>query len=408
MSKRFHLFEVTGVELEYMIVDRDSLQVRSLADELIYEVTGDYTADVERGAIGWSNELVNHVIELKTNGPAHSLEGLNDQFHQNVVDINQRLKKWNAMLLPTGTHPMMDPYTQTVIWPHEHNEVYSLYNRIFDCRGHGWANLQSTHINLPFANNEEFGRLHAAIRILLPILPALTASSPILDGKITGYQDTRLETYRHNQDRIPVIAGAVIPEAVFTEQDYEQQIFNPIKTAIAPFDTENILSKYFLNSRGAIARFDRGAIEIRIIDIQEAPVMDVAIVELVVEVLKWLVLEQGPEYDDQCAMDTEDLRDIFLEVIKTGSDTEISNAQYLELFGFKDLVSAQELLEQWYQIVKDNLLPESQLAIELILSQGNLSERILANLKVNPTPDDLIQTYRQLAIALQENKTFKP
>jgi hypothetical protein len=31
------------------------------------------------------------------------------------------------------------------------------------------------------------------------------------------------------------------------------------------------MDHHFANSRGAIARFDRGAIEIRVIDIQECP-----------------------------------------------------------------------------------------------------------------------------------------
>ena len=60
------------------------------------------------------------------------------------------------------------------------------FDRIFSCQGHGWANLQSMHINLPFADDAEFGRLHAAIRFLLPLLPGLTASSPVMDGAVTG------------------------------------------------------------------------------------------------------------------------------------------------------------------------------------------------------------------------------
>ena len=41
--------------------------------------------------------------------------------------------------------------------------------------------------------------------------------------------------------------------------------------AIDPLDTEGILQEEWLNSRAAIARFDRGAIEIRCMDTQECP-----------------------------------------------------------------------------------------------------------------------------------------
>ncbi|MDW8287787.1 MAG: glutamate-cysteine ligase family protein, partial [Flammeovirgaceae bacterium] len=272
----FSLFEAFGVEIEYMIVDKDTLHIRSIADKLIFDTTGSYTSEVHRGELAWSNELVNHVIEIKCAHPASSLIGLQRKFWQNVCEINQRLEKYHAMLLPTGTHPLMYPH-EAELWKHEYNEIYALYDRIFDCRGHGWVNLQSTHLNLPFANDEEFGRLHAAIRILLPIIPALSASTPLLEGKLTNYLDVRLETYRHNQDKIPSITGKVIPEQVFTQQDYEEKIFKPIIRDIRPYDQEGILDRHFLNSRGAIARFDRGAIEIRIIDTQECPKADLAI-----------------------------------------------------------------------------------------------------------------------------------
>jgi hypothetical protein len=90
--------------------------------------------------------------------------------------------------------------------------VYEAFDRIFDCRGHGWANLQSAHLNLPFSDAEEFGRLHAAIRLLLPILPALAASSPVMDGRLTGRVDSRLDVYRHNARRVPQVSGRVVPE----------------------------------------------------------------------------------------------------------------------------------------------------------------------------------------------------
>ena len=280
VKRRYSLFEVFGVELEYMVVDRTTLAVRPLVDRLFFDMTGNWTADVDNGDIAWSNELVNHVVEFKTNGPAPALEGLAERFHANVLQLNDRLAFYGAQLLPSGAHPLMDPFTETVLWPHEYSDVYRLYNRIFDCRGHGWANLQSTHLNLPFRNDDEFGPLHAATRVLLPILPALSASTPLLDGALTGYADSRLETYRHNQERIPSIAGQVIPEAVFTRAAYYERIFQPIRNDIRPFDTDNLLDQHFLNSRGAIARFDRGALEIRVLDLQEAPLADLAILSL--------------------------------------------------------------------------------------------------------------------------------
>ncbi|MCU0356189.1 MAG: glutamate-cysteine ligase family protein [Cyclobacteriaceae bacterium] len=161
---RIHLFQGYGLELEYMIVDRNTLAVKPVADELLRQMLGSYGSDYDNGMVTWSNELVLHVIELKSSRPEKNLRALAVSFHENVQQINKLLEPLGAQLMPTAMHPLMDPHAETRLWPHENNEVYALYNTIFDCRGHGWSNLQSTHINLPFYDDEEFSRLHAAVR----------------------------------------------------------------------------------------------------------------------------------------------------------------------------------------------------------------------------------------------------
>ena len=68
-----HLFEAFGVEIEYMIVDARTLDVRPITDRVLQAVAGEIVSDVEMGEITWSNELTAHVIELKTTDPARSL-----------------------------------------------------------------------------------------------------------------------------------------------------------------------------------------------------------------------------------------------------------------------------------------------------------------------------------------------
>jgi glutamate---cysteine ligase / carboxylate-amine ligase len=224
----FHLFDCFGVELEYMIVDAQSLAVLPVTDRVLWTVAGEYLSEIELGSVSWSNELALHVIELKTTKPASNLEGLVAEFQENVGRINQILAPLGGRLMPTAMHPWMDPHREMRLWPHEHSPIYETLHRVFDCRGHGWANLQSVHLNLPFVGDQEFARLHAAIRLLLPIMPALAASSPVMDGRITGRLDNRLEVYRHNARQIPRVSGAVIPEPVFSEKAYQQEILQPL------------------------------------------------------------------------------------------------------------------------------------------------------------------------------------
>jgi carboxylate-amine ligase len=351
-----------------------------------------------------------HVIELKTNGPASQLTSLSAMFQEHVQKINGILQQHQAKLLPTGMHPFMNPFKETRLWPHEYNAVYEAYNRIFDCRGHGWSNLQSTHLNLPFANDEEFGRLHAAIRLLLPIIPALSASSPLIDGKLSGFADTRLEVYRTNQAKIPAIAGLVIPEPVFTEADYDEKILQHIYQQIAPYDSNQLLQDEFLNSRGAIARFSRGAIEIRLIDIQECPIADISLLATFVEILKMLVSEKWSKLEVQQAWATEPLAAILLSVIRDGQEALISNPAYLKCFGWQKAGSCTAG-ELWQFLAKElitseTLNPEFSGVLHHIITKGNLATRIRKALPQNYTLDSIQKVYHALAACLEQGKLF--
>ncbi|MFN5529753.1 MAG: glutamate--cysteine ligase, partial [Planctomycetaceae bacterium] len=66
MPESHGLFSVYGVELEYMVVDAESLDVCPVADRLLCDPQGQPTGEVCRDGIDWSNELVAHVVELKT------------------------------------------------------------------------------------------------------------------------------------------------------------------------------------------------------------------------------------------------------------------------------------------------------------------------------------------------------
>jgi carboxylate-amine ligase len=374
-------------------------------------VLGNYSSDFENGMVTWSNELVLHVVELKSTKPEYNFSELENAFADNIVQVNTILGQWNAMLMPTAAHPFMDPLTETKLWPHaDDNEVYEIYNKIFDCRGHGWSNLQSTHLNLPFYDDEEFAKLHAAVRLVLPILPALCASSPIFEGKVTGFLNTRLNYYKTNQAKIPSITGKVIPEAIFSKRNYLNTIYEKIKTDIAPFDPNHVLNPIWVNSRGAIPRFDRGSIEIRLMDIQECPSADMAINELVIETMKALVNEKFIGLQGQMKIHTEVLANILDEAARVGQSVKISSPEYLDVFGLKEPATANQL---WQHILNrlirgNHALEKWQPELLIILTEGTLSDRILKALHGDHSHEQIKSVYRKLCACLAQNKMFVP
>jgi len=406
----YNLFDGYGIELEYMLVDKNTLEVKPITDELIRNQLGIIGSDFENGIVTWSNELVLHVIEIKSTKPESDLEALDKAFLRNITLINSILDQWDTMLLPAAAHPFMNPLQDTKLWPHDNNEVYELYDKIFDSKGHGWSNLQSTHLNLPFHGDEEFAKLHAAIRIILPLLPALCASSPILDGKNTGLLDTRLYYYKTNQAKIPSITGSIVPEAVFSFADYRDTIYKPIEKGIAYYNEAKILDPVWVNSRGAIARFDRGSIEIRIMDIQECPAMDLAIVYVIVETLKALIAEKFIPLSEQKKVDTRSLSDILDRAMVAGRHTKVSDPGFLSVFGLSSTATLRDVWEKILpQLPATNDFEKGNIyLVNQILQKGSLSERILQSLGEDHSRENIITTYRKLAVCLAEGKMFMP
>ncbi|MCD8481802.1 MAG: glutamate-cysteine ligase family protein [Verrucomicrobia bacterium] len=406
-NSTFGLFERFGVELEYMIVDAATLNVRPIADKIVHAIGMDRKNEVKHGSLRWSNELVLHVIELKTDGPSRTLTGLDNLFQEEVRFLNRMLSEYTCCLLPTAMHPWMNPLTETKLWPHGDKTVYETFNRIFDCRGHGWSNLQSTHLNLPFRDDNEFKKLHTAIRLILPILPALAASSPFAEGKRAAKLDMRLEAYRQNCARIPSITGHVIPERVSSRAQYEQEILERIYKDLAPHDPDGVLHDEWVNARGAIPRFSRNTIEIRVLDIQECPAADLAILHFITSILRALVNENLASYELQKKLMVTDLEEIFLNCITTAEDYTVRNEEYLRALGMsaEKPASVGDIL--WHLLAKVSTpTAEWRKTIEFILRKGCLSRRIRKQVGKETSPVKLREVYHQLADCLHKGDLF--
>ncbi|MGH8018520.1 MAG: carboxylate-amine ligase [Opitutaceae bacterium] len=411
MPRRLRLFEAFGLELEYMVARRGDFAVAPVVDRLMIARTGEPSSDCRLGRCEASNELAAHVFELKVPRPVSDIERAEQAFVGAVKQANRILAAEDCTLLPGPMHPTMDPARESGIWPHEGREIYEAYDRIFDVHRHGWFNLQSCHINLPFANDHEFGLLHAAVILLLPFLPAIAAGSPFKEGRVTGWRDTRLDVYRNNQKRFPLIAGTIVPEPVFTEAEYREKILAPMMRQVAPANDEGIFQEGWLNSRGAIARFHRGAIEIRVLDVQECPLADMAIASLVVATLRALVDLHGDDllrFARQSS--TARRKRQLLACARHGLAAKLDSLPDVrEAFGLSGRV--RDARGFWRHILQkfsgEALPPRYAEVIEFILRRGNLADRLLAFHKQHGSAKSFPTMMRRMAESLAENTSFE-
>lgn len=404
------IFSVLGIEIEYMVVDKTTLDINPIVDKLFQTLSGKINNEISRGPVALNNELALHVVELKTNGPSKDMCQAHEDFYTELKSVSATLDQFDAMLMPTGMHPWLTPLDGIKLWPHGDKAIYETYNKIFNCKGHGWSNLQSVHINMPFANESEFTSLNNAIRIVLPLTPALYASTPICESKKTGVLSTRMIYYINNQKKIPSISGDIIPDYVNSIEAYHQDILQPMYEAIRPYDPKCILQEEWLNSRGAIARFERDAIEIRVVDAQECAKADFATVAVIAGIIQYIV-ENTDAYVTK-PLPNNTLKSIMLNTIENGLNAEIQQ-------NYKAWLEQLGLRKSHYSTVRHviNALIERSIqyipkpfheVIEFVLSNGNLADRIIYSLGKNFSTTQLRSTYQQLCECLITDQLFKP
>lgn len=413
-TRPYQLFEVIGIELEYPVVDAH-MRAQNLVEPLFRRLAGRAVSEVEHGGAAFSNELAAHVFEIKANEPRYSLRTTEQHLVKGLRAVQRVLRKdFGARLLPTGMHPFFDPAAGE-LWPRAGKPIYEAYSRIFPVFTHGFMNVQSCHINLPFGTEEETILLHNAIACLLPYLPALTASSPVYRGRVGSYVCNRLAFYKANQKRLPRVAGEVIPEFVDSYAQYKREILEPIYKDLGRIRGGQRLQHEWVNSRGAIMRFSRRAIEIRILDSQECPKMDIAFAVFTRAVLKAMVsmMQQGRMPLPRRKMLIED----FNRVIRGGSRTEVQASHLRAWLGLtrKPPTARQVLLGLLRKAESE--IPKGELdyypLIEHRIITGNLSERIRRAIERRKAlgnrsmPAIVSEIYEELAECLELNRPWK-
>ncbi len=202
-----------------------------------------------------------------------------------------------------------------------------------------------------------------------------------------------------------------MPEPIGSIGEYHERLLEPIYRDLAPHDPEGILRNEWVNARGAIARFDRMAIEIRVLDVQETPLMDVAYAALIVEVLKLLCTEEWLDGAGMNRWRTEELGKLLTLAARQGEQAGIGDKQYLAAFGLRS--SGIELKGLWEHLIetvsaRGSLAPDTGRLLEHYLRHGTLATRIGKAVGLLPTRAKLTRVYDELCEALGDSRPFAP
>jgi len=396
----FRTLQVLGPEHEFSIID-EKLQPLPIVDKVIKDVHGRIVNNVDLGEFSFGKELQAHVAEFKANQPFDSPEVFEEIMHNAVLRILEFLeKRYGARLLGLGMHPSL-LLDKVKVWSHRDRQIYEALSRIFNLNQHGWLNIQSFQLNLPLENEFEAVRLYNALANLLPYLPAIAASSPIYESKIGDYVDNRLHFYLVNQAEIPSITGDIIPEYVSSFEEYEKTTIRQYSEDLAKVHAPRcLLNKEWLNSRGAVIRFDRKAIEIRIMDEQECVKSDVALSCFIRATLRGILQHQEEfEYLPHNVL-VNNLR----VVIRDGLDALVQHPKG---------TTARQVCRYLHRIAWENASSEEKKYLGIIkrrIEEGNLSDLILKEVTKRVLRTDLREAiftvYSSLASSLERNRVY--
>ncbi len=391
----------------YSIVHRDTLEALPIAAEVLEAIRAATTTGTKT-TVEWRLSTAEHLIQLEPVKGSRPSQALARRISAKLAKADRVLQGSNAMLLPTGAHPLLRAVdARPTIGAGDPFEL--LPESSFDRHVHGHINSPTLRVGMPFEGDEEFTKLHAAVRVLLPIIPALTASSPFLEGRLTGYKGSRalsmVEAYRSH----PSLLGSVVPEAVFLQEDYDRIVLTPIALAFAQRSEGADPDPEALNARAAVAFFDRGVLELRVMEPQEHPAMDLALVEFVRVVLKAMMTGRWVSSYLQRAWTEQDLEAVYMDVIKDAGITLFPNREYLMMFGLlnQDEMTAGMFWQHLFVKVYEDLSDEARTLVGHILEHGCLARRILQSAGPDASEQDIKRVYSELAQCLVQGRNFQ-
>lgn len=377
----------------------DELKALPIVDKVLKEFHGRIVNFVKMPHFSFGKELQLHVIEVKPNEPFSSPVEFEETMQEAVQMLQDFVNRnYGAHLLGTGMHPLLR-LDETGVWPHRHRQIYAAYSKVFNLKRHGWLNIQSYQLNLPYSDEKSGVLLHNLITNILPYLPAIAASSPIYEDKFGECVDNRLRFYKENQHEVPSVTGDVIPEYAVSFGQYQEQVINKYSRALAVRGVDRLLlGKDWVNSRGVIFRFDRKALEIRVMDEQECVKSDVALSCFTRALLRGLM--NGDTELSPHEVLTSDLN----STISDGLEAKVKSA---------DGKTARQVLSSYLRTAFQNATEEEKKYLPIVqrrIEQGSLSEivrkKVEAKSQKTEFNEAIVDVYLKLAESLIDDQPY--
>lgn len=357
-----------GLEEEFALLHPDSLDLIP-AYERMYDVAQE--DPVLRAAV--CGELISSEIEIVSGAGAN----LHDAFaHQR--DARRRLfalaASQGVALAATGTHPWADYRRQPIIDTEHYHRVEEGLKYV------AWRNNTfSMHVHVGVRDIDRAVRVCDRLRPVLPLLLAISANSPYLDGQDSGLHSARTQSFTKSFPRCGV------PDAFGSWRAYRDYIEFLVRT--------NSIVEFTQVWWSVRPHFRFGTVEVRICDAQSSAQESEALAALMVACVVQAArdIDEGRPFADSAPRLIEEN---MWRAIRFGLDGKLVDLERGVEYPAREVI---ERLAAWTAPVR------GELGMELAFPERNGAQRQRAMIEAGASREDVFaatvrettQTYAQ-------------
>ncbi|MGA2470630.1 MAG: YbdK family carboxylate-amine ligase [Solirubrobacteraceae bacterium] len=265
-----------GLEEEFAILDPRSLNLAPRFEELRD------SAAVRAPALHEhiTGELISSEIEI-ISGRGNNFRAALDRQRECRRELFALASAHEAALGATGTHPWADYREQPIIDTEHYRRVEEGLKYV------AWRNNTfSLHVHVGVRGADRAVRACDRLRPILPLLLAVSANSPFLDGRLAGLHSSRSQTFTRSFPRCG------IPDVFGSWEAYRSYIELLARTSS--------IIEYTQVWWSVRPHFDFGTVEVRICDVQSTAAESDALAALIVACVAQAVrdLDEGLPFVD--------------------------------------------------------------------------------------------------------------
>jgi carboxylate-amine ligase len=253
-----------GLELEWQLVSRSTLDLEDGIVPLLSRLPGEPLV---------KPEVLQATVETIT-APMRSTAALRPALLDTVARVHGAARQLDMDIVGAGTHPFCVRHVQTTPMPR-----YLALARAVGYLAHTMA-VQALHVHVGMPSGEAAIRVMGRARGALPVLLALSASSPLFHGEETGFV-----SYRH---RILAATRNYGIAPAFTGWPEFQRFLDTVERA-------GMFGSFRDMHWDLRPRPDLGTLEVRIMDAQPTVADSLALGALVHALLAGLIDEDAPD-----------------------------------------------------------------------------------------------------------------